>query len=65
MLKFEIKKVFSKRVNQIAMLVLLLMVVIGGFLTINDVKYIEEDGKKITGLSAARRLREDQNEWKG
>ena len=35
--------------NQLAMLILLAIVLIGSFLTINDVKYIEADGTTISG----------------
>ena len=65
MLRFEIKKVFSKRMNQLAMLILLAIVLIGSFLTINDVKYIEADGTTISGILAGRKLKKAQNAWKG
>ena len=65
MLRFEIKKIFSKTVNKIVLLVLLAVLLTAGFLTVNGVRYVEEDGNILTGISAARRLREEENKWKG
>lgn len=65
MLRFEIKKVLSKPMNKAALLLLAAALVIGSFLTIRDVWYVDEEGNSITGPSAARHLREDKNKWKG
>ncbi len=65
MLRFEIKKIFSKTVNKIVLLVLLAVLLTAGFLTVNGVRYVEEDGNILTGISAARRFREEENKWKG
>ncbi len=38
MIWFEMKKIFLKRVNQVVLLVLLAIVLVGSFLTIRDVQ---------------------------
>ena len=65
MLKFEMKKVFSKPKNRIAVLVMILVLIVLSFLTINRVEYVDEDGNHSTGISAARELRAAKNEWAG
>lgn len=65
MLRFEIKKVFSKSKNRITVIVLLVILVITSILTINRVEYTDENGNLSTGISAARDLREAKNEWSG
>lgn len=65
MLRFEIKKVFSKSKNRIAVMVLIVMLVVASMLTINRVEYIDENGNHSSGISAAKNLREAENEWTG
>lgn len=42
MLRYEIKKVFSKSKNRIAVVVLFVILVITSILTINRVEYVDE-----------------------
>ena len=65
MLRYEIKKVFSKSKNRMAVIVLFVILVITSVLTINKVEYVDEKGNHFVGISAARDLREAKNEWKG
>lgn len=65
MLRYEIKKIFSKSKNRIAVIVLLVILVITSILTINRVEYVDENGNHSVGISAARDLREAKNEWAG
>ena len=65
MLRFEVKKVFSKSKNRIAVIVLLVILIITGVLTINRVEYVDESGNHSVGISAAKNLREAKNEWAG
>mgnify|MGYP000982194580 FL=1 len=65
MLLYEIKKVFSKSKNRMAVIVLFVILVITSVLTINRVEYVDEKGNHSVGISAARDLREAKNEWKG
>lgn len=65
MMRFEIKKVFSKNVNKIALLTLLVILVIVSMLTVNRVEYTDGNGNSYAGIKAARNLREAKNEWAG
>lgn len=65
MLRFELKKVFSKFKNRMAVALLFFLLVVVSLLTMNRVYYTKEDGNHISGFSAAKSLREDQNKWKG
>ena len=57
MLQFEIKKVFTKFKNKMALLFLLATLIAVSMLTINRVEYIDENGGRSVGISAARSLR--------
>lgn len=65
MLKYEIKKIYSKPINKIALAALLALTMTAGFLTIRDVTYITENEERLSGIPAAQRLRELKNGWKG
>ena len=65
MLRYEIKKVFSKSKNRIAVIVLFVILAITSILTINRVEYVDENGNSSVGISASRDLREAKNQWAG
>ncbi len=65
MLKFELKKVFSKFMNKIAILLLIVITVITGIMTIDRVEYVDTNGDHSVGFAAAEKLREAKNEWAG
>lgn len=65
MLQFEIKKVFSKFKNRVAMIVLLIIMIATCILTLNRVEYVDADGNASSGIAAARNLRAEQNKWAG
>lgn len=65
MLRFEVKKVFSKSKNKIAVIVLFIILIVTSILTINTVEYVDKDGNHSVGISAARNLREEKNKWSG
>ena len=65
MLRFEVKKVFSKSKNKIAVIVLFIILIVTSVLTINSVEYVDEDGGHSVGISAARNLKEEKNKWSG
>ena len=65
MLFFEIKKVFSKFKNKIAMVLLLIILIVTSVLTMNRVEYVDTDGGRSSGAAAARKLRAEQNQWTG
>ena len=65
MLKFEVKKVFSKPKNIIAVMLLFVVLVVTSVLTINRVEYVDENGNHSVGIKASRNLREAKNKWAG
>lgn len=64
MFKYEIKKVFSKRSNKIAILLLLVIVGITCLFAM-DVSFVNENGETKKGYAAVRQLRDAQKEWAG
>lgn len=65
MIRYEVKKVFSKTGGKIALLMLTGMLILVCFLTVKSVEYVDEQGVSKSGIAAARRLREDKNKWAG
>lgn len=65
MLRFEIKKVFCKFKNRMAVLLLLVILVAVSMLTMNRVEYVDSDGNHVSGMMGARSLRAEKNKWKG
>lgn len=66
MLRFEMKKVFSKTKNRITIIALVIILIAVSILTINRVEYVDENGRNHSvGISAAKNLREAENEWAG
>ncbi|MCI9446463.1 MAG: ABC transporter permease [Lachnospiraceae bacterium] len=65
MLQFEIKKIFSKFKNRMAVLILLVILVAVSMLTMNRVEYIDSDGNHVSGMPGAKSLRAEKNKWKG
>lgn len=65
MLKFEIKKIVTRPVNCLVLLVLAVALVALSALTVTSVQYETEDGRTLYGVGAARRLQEDRKEWTG
>lgn len=65
MLRFEIKKVMSRFKNKAAFLLLFVILAVVCMMTINRVEYTDENGNHSNGISAARNLRAQQNQWRG
>ncbi len=64
MVYYEMKKVFSKTSNKIAVLfILVLLGLMTGFAI--HVQYVNEEGNMEYGISAARKLKELKKEWAG
>ena len=61
MVIFELKKIFSKPINKIAFIILVATLCIVSYLAIDYVDYIDANGDRVTGVAAARALREDKN----
>ena len=64
-LKYELKKVFSKKLNRIVLIAALLAAAALSVFAIGSVRYVDEDGVGHTGLTASRRLVADRNRWAG
>lgn len=66
MLLFEVKKIFSKPINRIALIILMLALALVSFWTIRDVHYYNEDGiTTVSGIQAVSELKEAKNQWSG
>lgn len=65
MVIFELKKIFLKPINKIAFVILAATLCIVSYLAIDYVDYVDANGDRITGIAAARALREDKNKWSG
>lgn len=63
--KYELKKVFSKRINQAVLAAALILAVVFSVFAIKSVRCADENGTLHTGIMAARRLAADRNRWKG
>ena len=65
MLKYELKKIFSKRINQVLLAAVLVVTIIYSGMAIGSMRYVDEEGQDHTGIEAGRLLAEDVNQWKG
>lgn len=63
-MKFEIKKVFLRRGNQIAVALLAVLLCVVCFFA-GNISYVNESGETETGFGAVKKLREEQKEWAG
>lgn len=65
-LKYEMKKIFSKSVNKMVLVALMVVLVMISFWTIREVQYLHEDGETTDyGIIAARQLKKETNRWNG
>ena len=65
MVRFEIKKIFSKPLNKIALILIAVVVCVESHLAISSMLYVDENGDTITGIFAAQPLRETKMQWCG
>lgn len=65
MLKYELKKIFSKRMNQVLLAAVIVVTIIYSGMAIGSMRYVDEEGQDHTGIEAGRLLAEDVNQWKG
>lgn len=65
MIRFEIKKIFTKRANKIGLGVLLAALAVTCYFAISSMSYVDEEGNTHTGITAARNLRDKKQEWTG
>ena len=65
MLKYELKKVLSKRINRVLMVSALLLSVVFSVFAIGSYYYVDADGITHKGISAPRAVIADENRWRG
>ena len=65
MFKYELKKIFSKRINQVLLAAVLVVTIIYSGMAIGSMRYVDEEGQDHTGIEAGRLLAENTNQWKG
>ncbi len=65
MIRYEIKKIFSKSISKVSLVVLLFSLLISCYFAITNVSFLDEQGKSHTGIEAARSLREEKQKWEG
>ena len=54
MFKYELKKIFSKRMNKVLLAAVLVMTVIYSGMAIGSMSYTDADGQSHTGIDAGR-----------
>lgn len=65
-LKYELKKIFSKKPNQVVLAAAVLLAVVFSIFAIRSIRYVDKQGVLHEGtLTAARCLASDKNQWKG
>ena len=60
-LRYELKKVFSKKINRIVLIGTMLAAVALSMFAIGGVRYTDRNGTTHAGVTAARRLADDRN----
>lgn len=65
MIRYEIKKIFSKSISKVSLVVLLFSLLISCYFAITNVSFLDEQGKSHTGIAAAKSLREEKQKWEG
>ncbi len=65
MLFFEIKKIFARTSNRIALLLLLATLVLACFLAIDNNYYVNEYGETEIGFAAIQKLKAEKQKWAG
>ncbi len=65
MVRYEIRKVFSRASGKIALGMLAALVLVVSFIAIQSVEFVDADGNSSTGIGAAKSLREAKSEWTG
>ena len=65
MVKYELKKVLGSLSGRIALVLLALVLLLGCWMCISEVEWVNEQGEAETGLAAVSRLRAAQKQWAG
>ena len=65
MLRFELKKIFSKSSNKIVCLLLAITLGVICYFAVGYVTYVDKNGESSSGFVAAQTLRKEKNQWAG
>lgn len=64
-MRFELKKVFSKRSNQVAILLVLLFILYSAWLETTYMVWVNEDDTELKGKAAAEKMQDEAARWYG
>lgn len=64
-IKSELKKIFSKKVNKILIIICVILSVLFSCFAIGSTRYVDEKGQVHTDISSSRKLATNKNKWKG
>lgn len=65
MIRYELKKIYTKTSSKIAVVILFLLLGITCYLAIHGVGYVNEEGKTEYGIQAVQKLKAERKEWAG
>lgn len=65
MLKYELKKLFAKRLNAAFLIVLILAAAVFNLFAVRSVRYFDSSGAMNQSIGAVRALTAEKNQWKG
>lgn len=65
MVKYELKRIFTKRMNRLLLAVAVIIGVVMSVFAVTSSRYVDSSGAGHETPDAVRRLVEDKNQWKG
>ena len=65
MVKYELKRIFTKRMNKLLLAVAVIVGVVVSVFAVTSVRYVDREGILHETPGSARKLTEDKNRWKG
>lgn len=65
MIRYELKKIMSKRMNRLLMLILLALTFVFNYFAMVSSFYVDERGIEQTGIGSVRKLNQDRSRWQG
>ena len=65
MVKYELKRIFTKRMNRLLLAVAVIISVVMSVFAVTSEWYVDSEGINHETPDAIRRLTQDKNQWKG
>ena len=65
MVKYELKRIFTKRMNRLLLAVAVIIGIVMSVFAVTSNRYVDTEGAVHETPGAARMLAEDKNRWKG